>query len=202
MDVTLQQKFEILRHIRFEIAWFFLKPALCDECSGPVVEESITFGRMGHCRILREFFTREVRGTHKDRVNDDVLAKDFCFPVYTPEELFGGKDNAKEVEKCFNKRLFHLTYSRLGVSGEAWRADLAFPPVEAKAKEFVKHIVRMLSHNELTSSSVSPEALTQELKDWQELEKNIGSVVRPHLQADKSANTSNMGAVSGQYVKL
>ena len=114
--------------------------------------------------------------------------------------MFAG--DAGKVEECFNKRLFHLTYRRLEVSDEEWCVNLAFPPVEAKAKEFIKHILSMLLNNEFTSPSVSREIQVKELEEWKELQKDIESVDRPPLQANKSANTSNVGGVSTQYCKL
>lgn len=191
MNPDLKQKIGILKHIRFEIKSFFLEPE--SGVRGRDLDETIKMRRMAHCRVLCGFFTKKQRG------DDDVLATDFDFPSCEWKDLYPGDGDAYKVQQCFNKRLFHLTYSRLQVSDEKWCIELAFRPVEAKARDFVKHIVNALSKNELTSKhnsdSIKAEELqklqaleAEELEEWKHLETEIMGVIRLPLQA----NTANV----------
>jgi hypothetical protein len=190
MNPDLKRKIGILRHIRFEIKSFFLEPE--SGLRGRDLDETIKMRRMAHCRVLCGFFTKKQRG------DDDVLATDFDFPCCEWNDLYPGDGDAYKVKQCFNKRLFHLTYSRLQVSDEKWCIELAFPPIEAKAREFIKHIVNVLSKNELTSKntgSIKAEELPElqaleanELVEWKHLETEIMGVIRRPLQT----NTKNV----------
>jgi len=190
MNPDLKKKIEILKHIKFEIKSFFFEPE--SAARGRDLDETIKMRRMAHCRVLCGFFTQKQRG------DDDVLATDFDFPSCEWEDLYPGDGDAKKVKQCFNKRLFHLTYSRLQVSDEKWCIELAFPPIEAKAREFIKHIMNALSKSELTSKnsgSINAGELSElqaleakELEEWKHLEMEITGVVRLPLQA----NTANV----------
>lgn len=194
MNPDLKQKIDILAHVRFEIKSFFLEPE--SAAKGRDVEESIKMIRMAHCRILREFFTK------KQRRGDDVLVGNFDFPSCEWKDLWPGVGDAEKVEQCFNKRLFHLTYSRLHVSDEKWCIYLAFKPIEARAKEFIKHIIKSLSNGGLTATpgviSIFGENATalktevnSELNYWKQLEMDIGLTAR-RVCVPLQANTANV----------
>lgn len=192
IDPSLEQKKNILRHLRYEIRSFFLEPESPDINPSGDLKESILFRRMGHCRVLVEFFTKKPQG---GKTYNDVLAEHFSFRRSEPSELFSTPDVAKRVDECFNKRLFHLTYSRLDLSEDNWCVDLAFLSVKSKTKEFIEHI---LSKKELTATDGKCEIDATELDEWDKLKRDIEIIPLPPLRA----NTSNVTHVSSEVISF
>jgi hypothetical protein len=102
---------EVFRNsLMYEILYTFGVPEYYDP-TDYFLWETVNFARMGHARLLYDFFEtaavkrEEKNQRHKDG-NDDVIAEDFGFPARSiPVPL----DDRKRV----NKDLMHLTYTRL-----------------------------------------------------------------------------------------
>lgn len=176
-----EDRLKILLHIRFEIESLFLEPNCGGANLNDDLRESILFRRMGHCRVLRDFFTTKARKPRNDYVDDAVLASDFGFPQIERSILFETLKNAERVNECFNKRLFHLTYSRLSLSDQTWCIETAFPCVKNKAMEFVAHVLAKAA-SEL--DIITPE----ESGEWEKLQRKLQALPRATLQT----NTMNI----------
>src|SRR5437867_9598318 len=98
MTPSVDQRSEILSHVRYEIEYCFFVPA--HNQNDGHVRESVYLAMLVHARILLDFFEST------ERWRDDVLCSDFGFPpAVVPID--------PKERKRFNKDLLHLTYSRL-----------------------------------------------------------------------------------------
>jgi len=69
--------------------------------------------------------------------DDDVVSEDFGFPA---EALYGA--DPKPLLDRFNKRMFHITYSRIHEKNQ-WLMDELLPPVMRQSGRFVDHILQL-----------------------------------------------------------
>jgi hypothetical protein len=98
MTPSVDQRSEILSHVRYEIEHCFFVPA--HNQNDGHVRESVYLAMLIHARNLLDFFEPT------ERWQDDVLCSDFGFPpAVVPID--------PKERKRFNKDLLHLTYSRL-----------------------------------------------------------------------------------------
>jgi hypothetical protein len=166
MKPTTEQIKRALPHVRYEIESLLLIPE--HDRAYEALAESVMFRRMAHCRGLFTFFS-----TPSDkRFGDDVISEDFNFPS---AQLYG--INPKPLLEQFNKRLFHITYSRIGET-TPWPTETLLPPVIKRSREFIEHIL----NSPLLSDA-------KERNHWEELKANdAGS--RPLLQY--SSNSVSM----------
>jgi len=100
--------------------------------------EDVNFSRLGHCRVLIDFFsgTRD-KSKKEDRWiwSDDVLSEDYGFN----SKRF---DFPPDVEERLNKDLFHLTYARLRHKGseQEW-PDEYLREIHKRCSSFVERLL-------------------------------------------------------------
>lgn len=128
MEPTPPQIIDALPHVYYEIQALLLTPK-----HTPDLVETVYFRKMAHGRVLFMFFSTE----RCKRFADDILSMDFGFPA---EPLYG--DDPKALLDLFNKRLFHLTYSRIQEKDE-WLMDKLLPPVMRQSRRFIDHILQL-----------------------------------------------------------
>src|SRR5882724_8913705 len=116
MTPTTNELLESLSHIRFEIMSLLLVPE--HDATNEALRESVALRRMVSARSLYTFFTTP----KSKRCSNDVLSDDFGF---SPQELYN--TNARQLLDEFNKRIFHLTFSRYH---GPWKTEILLPPVE------------------------------------------------------------------------
>ena len=106
-----EEKSRVLNeHIYYEIITALGIPN-CDT-SDYFAWEDMNFARLGHCRVLIEFFSgsRSKKSDHRV-LEDDVLSEEYGFG---PKKF----KFAPDVEDRLEKDLFHLTYARLRHEGD------------------------------------------------------------------------------------
>lgn len=128
MEPTPTQIIEALPHVHYEIEALLLTPK-----HTPDLAETVYFWKMAHGRVLFTFFSTE----KCKRFADDVLSLDFGFPA---EPLYG--NDPKPLLDLFNKRLFHLTYSRIQEKDE-WLMDKLLSPVMRQSRKFIDYMLQL-----------------------------------------------------------
>jgi hypothetical protein len=167
MKPTPQDVLKALPHVRYEIESLLLTPE--HDPSNSALRESVFFRKMAHGRLLYTFFTRSSCKPN-ERNPDDVVSEDFGFG---PEALYG--DKPKALLDQFNKRLFHLTYSRMNYDDE-WLMDKCLLPVMRQSRRFIEHILGV--------ATIPME--DEELRRWRDLKEKDSS------KAPLVQNTSNV----------
>lgn len=144
---TFEQKLRALTHIRYEIE------SLLNERNAPSdshLQESLYLRRMAHARSLFVFFTKAERtGSSENnpnaRIDDDVLSVDYgAFrSILSAAELEELSKAKAEGEQCFNKRIFHLTYTRTEIpeGQERWPTEKIFPALKRVCEKFIEYII-------------------------------------------------------------
>ena len=132
---TMAEKARVLdRDVYYEIIMALGIPA-CSTSDNSAWED-VNYARLGHCRVLIDFF--EKSGNDRDK-KDDVISEDYCYPSEKFEFSEGVRDR-------LSKDLFHLTYSRLRYEGK-WE-DKPWPneyliEVHKRCIKFVMHLLQM-----------------------------------------------------------
>jgi hypothetical protein len=166
MKPELAQIITALPHVRYEIESLLLTPQ--HDKSNSALVESVCMRKMVHCRVLYSFFT--ISKDARDKRDDDVVCEDYEFPR---EDLYGANPRALLDE--FNKRIFHLTYSR---DRRPWDMKTLLPPVENQSRKFVSHIIR--------GNSLPIQIDEAEERCWRRLQQDIS------LGVSLQQNTSNV----------
>lgn len=176
MEPTPKQISLALPHIRYEIESFLLTPSY--DKSNKALEESVYFRKMAHCRALYHFFKKKLedRKDSKNRLDDDVLSKDFGF---SSQDAYGAKSD--ELSKRFNKDLMHLTYDRLNRNAgtKAWPMDELFPPVANLAKKFIDHILTQYTGDLPEAERELWEKLKADVNNATALQHSASNIVDP-----------------------
>jgi hypothetical protein len=129
MEPTPAQIMQATQHVHYEIAGLLLTPAFKQESA--TLRETVYLRKMVHGRVLFTFFSTPKANRYKD----DVLSVDFGFAA---EPLYG--DNPTPLLDRLNKRIFHLTYSRIAEKTE-WQMDELLLPVMRQSRKFIEHIL-------------------------------------------------------------
>jgi len=163
MTPTSQELLKVLPHIRFEIMSLLLVPE--HDTKNDALRESVALRQMVSARLLYSFFTTP----KSKRSKDDVLSDDFGF---APEELY--KTNAQKLMEEFNKRIFHLTYSR---SHGPWQTGVLLPPIKQQSLKFIDWII---AYKGIPITMI-------ERNEWRTLKSNIGANVPLQHQSSNVA---------------
>jgi hypothetical protein len=132
---TRAEKISALSDIRYEIEGLLQTPK--HDATDESIVETVFFRKMAHARSLHIFFTTPL----SRRSKDDVVSEDYLFEA----RAIYSDDKSQELIDRFNKDLFHISYSRVHRTSltKAWPMDEMLPPIIARSKEFISHVLAL-----------------------------------------------------------